>query len=272
MNRRILYFAPGAGLGHLNRAVAVCLRLREEHGADARIVTNSPFAAGVACLARMPIVRIANAEWARHARDYAEEARPDAIVTDTFPYGFRNEWRNGSAPAPLVHVARRLLVPFAVDPGRFAAILKAEPLSADHEDALGPSAIALDGPIRLHPGQFAVTVPKPLDHDGLTLVVHSGSADELRVLAAQAGGPYTIVSPAAGIEYYPAVNLYSRAKRVITAAGYNSMAELLELRDRHTAIAFPRRFDDQSGRLSGFFRLPSDGTAGTARLVAGLLR
>ena len=53
----VAYFAPGGGLGHLNRALAVCLRLRDAK-VDARIVTNSPFAEGLAALAHCPIIRL----------------------------------------------------------------------------------------------------------------------------------------------------------------------------------------------------------------------
>ncbi|MES2462555.1 MAG: hypothetical protein V4671_18385, partial [Armatimonadota bacterium] len=59
----IAYFAPGSGLGHLNRALGICLRMRDA-GADARIVTNSPFAEGLAGIARCPMVRLAGREWA----------------------------------------------------------------------------------------------------------------------------------------------------------------------------------------------------------------
>jgi hypothetical protein len=45
--------------------------------------------------------------------------------------------------------------------------------------------------------------------------------------------------------------LYDRAFRVVTGAGYNSMADMALYPDKHLAEAFERRYDDQQGRLSG---------------------
>ena len=88
---------------------------------------------------------------------------------------------------------------------------------------------------------------------GLTLIVHSGPAEEVVALVALAQPPYIVISPWPKVEYYPAVNLYSRARRIITGAGYNSMADLLAHRARHTAVPFPRRYDDQHARVKYFF-------------------
>lgn len=263
----VAYFAPGGGLGHLNRGLAVCLGLRDA-GVDARIVTNSPFAEGLAGLARCPMVRLTR-EWAASARAYVEETRPRAVVTDTFPYGLREEWR-GAAPGCLIHVARRLLVPVVVARSDFALVVEAEPLAAEHRAALG-SSMALEGPILLAPGRVATPVPALLDRDGLTLVVHSGPEEEMAVLREMTEGPHVVISPWSGCEYYPATNLYARAARVITGAGYNSMADMLAHRGRHTAVPFPRRYDDQAARVASFFREPADGTGQAARAILSVL-
>lgn len=265
----VAYFAPGGGLGHLNRALAVCLRLRDE-GVDARVVTNSPFAEGLATLARCPMIRLPGEAWAAAAREYVATARPAAVVTDTFPYGLRDEWCGAGPGAPLVHVARRLLTPFAMRRADFAAIIQAEPLAPGHAAALG-ECVALTGPIRLAPGRVPTPLPAALDRDGLTLVVHSGPEEEVRALMALADGPCTVIAPWTPLEYYPATNLYARARRVITGAGYNSMADLLEIRDKHTAVPFARRYDDQHARLREFFRTGADGTADAAAAIRSVL-
>lgn len=261
----IACFAPGGGLGHLNRTLAICLELRAQ-GADAQIVTDSPFAPGLAALARCPIVHLDRANWAAAARAYVDEFRPRAIVTDTFPYGLRDEWRAAPPPAPLIHIARRLLTPFPMDPARFACIIQAEPLAPEHAAALGPS-VELPGPILIQPGVIPTPIPGELDRDGLTLVIHSGPAAELDALTELAEPPFAVISPWTGIEYFPAANLYHRARRIITGAGYNSMAGLLAYRDRHTALAFPRRYDDQYARLRHFFQEPADGTPDAVRAI-----
>jgi hypothetical protein len=267
--RLIACFAPGAGLGHMNRAMALCLRLRDE-GADARIVTDSPFAEGLAAMARVPVVKLARATWADDARAWAEAMRPRLIITDTFPYGIRDEWRGAPPAASLVHVARRLREPFPMDPRDFALIVRAEPLSEAHGAALG-GGLELPGPIRLAPGRIATRVPRELDRDGLTLVVHSGPPEEVDALVALAESPFALIAPAGGIDYYPATNLYARARRVITGAGYNSMADLLPWRGKHTALPFPRRYDDQAARLAAFFRDDADGSPAAAAAILRLL-
>jgi hypothetical protein len=265
----VLYYAPGAGLGHLNRALAIGLELRDR-GVDARIVTDSPFASGLSILARFPFIHIPNARWRELAVACCAESKPRAIVTDTFPYGLRDEWREPASP-PRIHIARRLRVPAPLDPAAFACILQAEPLAPDHEALLG-NAIRLPGPIRLPPQRLRTAVPRALDRDHLTLLVHSGPEEEVRQFARFAGTPCAIVSPWNGIEYYPAVNLYERARRIITAAGYNSMTDGLFFRDRHLAIPMPRRYDDQHARHASFFTVPCDGTARAVEVIMSVVQ
>ena len=42
-------------------------------------------------------------------------------------------------------------------------------------------------------------------------------------------------------------------------------------RARHTAVAFPRRYDDQHARVEHFFREPADGTAQAVASILSLL-
>lgn len=263
------YFAPGGGLGHLNRALAICLPLRDA-GVNAQVVTNSPFAPGIAALARCPIVQLPAGDWSAAVHSYYRHERPAAVITDTFPYGLRNEWFDAPPTVPFLHVARRLLTPFPIRRADFAAILQAEPLSEEHEAALTPS-LPLPGPLVLPPGRIPTPVPPSLQRRDLTLVVHSGPPEELAALESLAEPPYTILSPWSQIDYYPATNLYASARRIITGAGYNSMADLLPHRNRHTALAFPRRYDDQHARLQHFFREPANGTAPAIEAILSLL-
>ena len=48
------------------------------------------------------------------------------------------------------------------------------------------------------------------------------------------------------------------------------MAEMLG-RPNHTAIPFPRHYDDQSARLENFFNASADGTPLAARTIASFL-
>lgn len=248
MSGPLIFYAPGAGLGHLTRALAICLPLRDA-GIDARIVSDSPFAPGIAALARCPVIDI----------DVRVEA--GLVITDTFPYGLRDEWR--SSNTPLLHIARRLRVPR--ETGDVAVIIEAEPLGID-------GAVKLDGPIRLAPGRIRTRVPRELDRDGLTLIVHSGPPDEVAALRALADEDATVIAPFGGIDYYPAQNLYARARRVITGAGYNAMADMLWHREKHTALAFARNYDDQFTRLTHFYTNPIDGTSQAVEAITDVWR
>ena len=49
------------------------------------------------------------------------------------------------------------------------------------------------------------------------------------------------------------------------------MADLLAHRARHTAVPFPRRYDDQHARVEHFFRERADGTTEAVQLILSLL-
>ncbi len=113
-----------------------------------------------------------------------------------------------------------------------------------------------------------------------TLVVHSGPIAEMTLLCRRAldevrqrglspnivliGRPDVAsavcghlhhVAETAGIrlgtrDCYPANALFGQAELVVTAAGYNSMADGVPLGRRHVAVPLTRRYDDQPGRLA----------------------
>ena len=58
---------------------------------------------------------------------------------------------------------------------------------------------------------------------------------------------------------------------MITGAGYNSMADLLGWREKHVAVPFGRKYDDQAARVRSFFSEPRDGTGQAVGAVLGVL-
>ncbi len=289
----VIYCAPGSGLGHLNRALAVCLELREL-GVSARIVSNSPFAAGLARAARFPITGIATRRWREDVRAYVASVRPELVVCDTFPRGIRAEWEHG-LPTPGVYLARRLnpeaTAGLFADPDwrdGIRRVIVAEELGEAHQGVIDASGIActrLPGPIRLRPGLVPTPVPpdleRILDAGHCCLVVHGGPADEVAQLVAAArghGDPVAVtpwgdaVEGVRSFDYFPAGNLVDRAVHVVSGAGYNVMADMMFLRHRHTAVSFPRRFDDQAGRLAAWRPVSRDGTHEAAQAIAELVR
>lgn len=287
MRPQVLYFAPGSGLGHLNRALAVCLELRTL-GVTSRIVTNSPFAEGIAYAARFPVTSIGSARWGQDAPAYLSAVNPELAVFDTFPWGMRGEWR--ATHVRCVYMARRLRWQVYLEAiggagvwHCFARVIALESLAPEHDEALAGAGevVRLPGPVRLRPGLVNTPVPahlqRILDTGRAWLVIHGGVQSEVDQLIACArdrmpdGNPLAIVSPWDGVfDYYPATNIVARASHVLTGAGYNSMADMLDQPSHHVAIAFPRRFDDQAARLAAP-RPARDGTTAAATAIAELL-
>jgi hypothetical protein len=334
----VLYSAPGSGLGHLVRACAVCLALADR-GVCARILTNSPFAPGMARLTGCDIVSILSRRWRGDAPALAAQWKPTLIVTDTFPWGLRGEWLEAPYPgARFAHLARRLRVraytdalgaPWAPAAPQLRRVVIIEPLAGEHETLLRAGAaqvVTLPGRIRfpherLGPppdlglriadcglriektkdltqrtrrnrghGEKQTTIdePRATNHEPRTtnhglrttnhespsawLVVHSGPPREIQKLitlarqAMPAGAPLVVVSPwppedgaAQWREYFPAALWFDRIAGLVTGAGYNALADGAGAALAVIRHPFPRRYDDQRGRLLGAQPSPGDG-------------
>jgi hypothetical protein len=234
------------------------------------------------------ITRIADRQWHKAAPEYTRLRRPDRIVVDTFPFGLRGEWMT-RPEAPMVYLARRLRLDqyaYRGDWSAFETIIAAEPLSREHDLAIwgsGARLTRLPGPIRLRPGTVKTAVPvqleRLLDAGGLSVLVHSGPVEELRLLESLARGarpdaPLAAITPWPGalegipcFDYFPFGNLAARAARVFSGGGYNIVADMTPHRARHTPIAFERRWDDQAARLASLPWRQQDGTAAAAEAV-----
>ena len=160
----VLYFAPGSGLGALKPRVS-CLPALRERGVESEIVTNSPFAEGLARAARHTITRIPTGLWAQAAPEYARSRSPRLMIVDTFPFGLRGEWSTPPTGLRVAYLARRLRMEDYRESGdwrRFVGIVAAEALSSDHEQAIASANVSVEplpGPIRLQPGAVPTPVP-----------------------------------------------------------------------------------------------------------------
>jgi hypothetical protein len=277
---QVLISAPGGGLGHLVRAAALALRLGER-GRTARVVTNSPYAEGLARLAGCAVDRIPSNRWTSALARYVEELGPEVLVLDSFPWGLRGEWTRPPKGARIVYLARRLklgvyLSALDVEPRPDAPhlerVIVAEPLSAEHRallDGAGGRVTELAGRIRFPAGRFPTPVPRELaevlDSGRAWLVVHSGPREEVQALierarretSGSAGSRLALIvpRPPAGFdvpafEYFPAGRLFERAERVFAGAGYNIMSDAAPWAGKLVAQPFKRRYDDQAGRLA----------------------
>jgi hypothetical protein len=265
----IVCYAPGGGLGHLTRVRAFLTMTRP--GREAVILTSSPFAADRRVVG--PYRTVGPPPDADPGRWYASAVAglaPTELVVDAFPGGLYGELTPASVPASVrttTHLARLLRWT------RYRAVVSGplphydhtwcvEPLSADHHADLAAVSGAM-APLGLVDPP-AVDVPA-LDA-GAWLIVHSGPAAEVAELigyaeetAALEGerARFVLVAPRSAarggvdsVDAYPAWPLFSRASRIITAAGCNAVRQTGPWRDRHRMVPFPRRYDDQFTRAA----------------------
>jgi hypothetical protein len=55
-------------------------------------------------------------------------------------------------------------------------------------------------------------------------------------------------------DVYPIVSCFGYAERIVTAAGFNIMAEIEALRERHRFVPFPRLLDGEFARAANAMR------------------
>lgn len=297
----VLYAAPGAGLGHLVRGAAVCLALREL-GVHPVIISHSPYSPGLARLTGLEIVHIPARRWISTVQKITEDIRPRVAALDTFPWGLRGEWSNLQVnDTRFVYMARRLKVEeylFAAgltwenDSPNIRRVILTEPVNDDLYRLIsnnGAEIHGLPGRIRFSFSMVDTHIPNGLEEllqtNKVWLIVHSGPEHEVKILMdlaqkdiGKAGSGLTaaiLPRPVEGIgpvfEYFPAATLYSRAHRVVTAGGYNSVSEAAAVPEKHIFTHFPRRYDDQEGRLETLHYGIENGASHAAEIIAGWL-
>lgn len=268
----IVCYAPGGGLGHLTRVRAFLHTARP--GRDAVILTSSRHAAdprvvGLHRTVGPPPGADPAAWYVATLRDLA----PEELIVDAFPGGLYGELTPGSVPASvrtLTHLARLLQWTRyrAVAPGplpHYDHTWCVEPLADDHHAGLATVSKAI-GPLDLVDPPDVPVISAAGVADQAWLVVHSGPAAEVAELIGYASEiadvegvrpRFVLVSPlepptdgVTGLDVYPAWPLFSRASRIISAAGWNVVRQTAPWRDRHRMLPFPRLFDDQFTRAA----------------------
>ena len=228
----IVYYAPGGGLGHRVRASRVLAALDI---ADARTITTDD------------LPRSLEGDAAAH-RAWIESLGAERIIADSFPAGIQGEL-SGIA-TPLDHVARLL---------KWDEYRRAVDVPLPHfgttwlVEEVTHEAILREISDRVVPLELRADEEKKQIDGDYWLIVHSGPADEVRELIGytlELDPPRVLVATRAEVELPPNFEridapAYANAKRIISAAGFNVMLETERWRDKHHAVPFPRRFDDQ---------------------------
>lgn len=278
----ILYYAMGGGLGHLTRARAVLhtLRIRQ----PVAVITASPYARNRAVTTGMHVIQVPPAleddpaAYRIWLRQRFERIQPEAIYLDAFPAGIQRELDTALLPTgvPIFHLARRLrwaryCDSIKLDLPRMAATYLLEPLEAahlaclrDHSDLLLTLSLC-DPP----PAGLSLNMSELRESERpLWLICHAGADSEIAELLNYAAlqaryqrrqpqlllvapqRPDWLPAEVAHLDCYPVYPLFALVDAIFSAGGFNSMRQTAAFADKHYALPFPRRFDDQFARVA----------------------
>ncbi|MEU5882746.1 hypothetical protein [Spirillospora sp. NPDC047279] len=273
--------AEGDGLGHLTR-VRAALHTLGYGGRPVTILSGSPFAADPRVVGDVPVRRpppgLDRAGLNGWTAATLAGLAPAEVIIDAFPAGLRGELTADAVPdgTRVTHLARLLrwdayrpLLPDA--PPRFDRTFVLEPLHPRHLAHL-EAVSAETTPLRLtdpEPPEPAAGAEPGADLDGW-LIVHSGPDAEILELLAYAREtaamegllprltlaaphrPSALPDGVAHLDVYPVWPLASRAERIITAAGFNTVRQFAPWRAKHRVVPFPRSLDDQYARAAAY--------------------
>ncbi|MCP5425550.1 MAG: hypothetical protein H6970_10855 [Gammaproteobacteria bacterium] len=278
----ILWYAPGGGLGHATRALAVLRHLRPRFpDAALLLVVTTPYISS-AVMQGVSVLRLPSGfEW--HGGGFADKAADaarallhalgpfDLLVVDTFADGM---W--GELTADVLQLARRRALIFRLggtDPDRSPAWPLYQRRFAPYPHAPRADTEAL-GAILIRRPDEAFSPRQARSHLGVSedseapviVALHAGDPGEVaslfwlvRLAAEQLGRPHhlRLITPLPVTDghwperahLFPAAEILPGADLVIAAAGYNTHAELGCFGRRALFCPFGRSHDDQWGRL-----------------------
>lgn len=275
----ILYYAVGGGLGHLTRAWAVIHSLNlSEHITVASQHPQPDWLAPIPYL-QAPSAKLNDRQGLRAwIISLLQKQSFEQIWLDVFPGGLFGEWLHlEDIPElpPMVLVARHLkwTAYQAQIPGPypvFKQVLEVEVLSPDQKAALEHPATLwtpcpLNYPAPPIPSSILASMAAlPRPH---WLLVHSGPEEEIEVLYEQARDlarleavqpslllvapqPTPLVGFDLQVQHFPAWPLFPLVDRIFTGCGFNSIQQTKAFREKHIAIPFARRWDDQFRRAA----------------------
>ncbi len=249
----LLYYAPGGGLGHLTRAVAILRQWRLHTKRRSLLVTYSPFAS-LAVREGVAVKQISGPE-APLLKRLLSRAAPKLLVVDTFPRGILGEIADLvptlECPAVLI---QRYLNPVYLRQFNVAAFV------GQHYRLVVRIADAL--PLQTL-SQRTVDVPPVTVREARELPPGGSRSGWLFVDWGEGSAPFAAVAQETASrrgkelrilrpgEFYPAVELMGKAELVIGGGGYNFFHETALAGASAIFVPGRRMYDDQFGRTAG---------------------
>lgn len=279
-NSNVLIYAPGGGLGHFTRALALSQTL---HSSDVSILVSSiPEAVNFHHDAKIQLipqsVQNGKSKFREWFNDVVVTCIPDVVIIDTFPAGITGELNEVDLSMfYVVLIGRYLKIEvyrrFAGQiSNRINKICLVEKVCDHYLHYLKNlcsdiSDIVIDDPFdRWEKDPTYINCIKQCTGEKW-LLVHSGTQDECEKLYDYAEkialihrvhpfyflcGHFTrSVENPLQIDFtmYPVCQYYSLFDRVITGAGYNSVRQVQKYAHAYNFYPFERLFDDQHARV-----------------------
>ncbi|MEM7549503.1 MAG: hypothetical protein AAF363_07510 [Bacteroidota bacterium] len=270
----IAFYAMGGGLGHLTRVQAFIHTHQIKDPFKVITANRSAFR----FFSSQEVVWIEANEsttpidLASKIQEATKDIRFEVLYIDTFPCGILGELNGNLIRAKRKHyLARRLIWrnyrSLISENISFDNTYQFEPLEPDHQlfiETYCNSIVSysLDYKARdLDQKQLEKSLSK-----SIWLIVHSTQPEELQILVDHAQDiaklerikPKFIVISDVEIPLPDSTKLlpeenpvewYPKADRIFTAGGFNTWYQLKAWRHKHTALPFPRKFDDQFWRI-----------------------
>lgn len=267
----ILYYAPGAGLGHLTRAKAVIQALQLTEG-NVIVVSQNEFLYEVFAHTECVLLRIPSGVFydpqllGEFLNKLIVEKNIHTLIADTFLQGIRGEFyfiRKKISVFWIARIVKQEFLPISLPENcTLKKILMVERLPEYQINFIQ----GLQTEIQSLSLIFNYNKGRQLPDD-YALVVHSGPMSEVNQLVEYAlevninlnlSCKLYVVSihetdAYANVEWRKTLHAdeyFQEAKFIVTGCGFNSMLQLKSFSHKHYFIPFPRKFDDQFARAA----------------------
>ncbi len=295
-----MIYALGGGWGHLTRALALALRIRQTQ--PVRILTSSPYAGQIPLIDSLelhlaPLDPQLLGPW---VQDHLQDQDWAGLIVDTFARGILGEL---AALLPSYRLPPCILIQRLINPA-YVTQFDVVTFTAQHYDL-----VINPGDPHLHRELLNSTVPtapwllldpQDLPHvgasrlllgvnsnDHVVLIIAGGQHEELafwgettRLLHETLGTQVRCLAdlqppgcpPELWVRHWPALECLPAAHVIVGGGGYNTVTESITLGIPLVAVPWPRSYDCQASRLKFWQNSPARITIAHARsqIVTGV--
>ncbi|AXT59555.1 hypothetical protein D1816_04020 [Aquimarina sp. AD10] len=263
-----VFYAHGGGLGHLTR-ISKLIKILEIPVNDVLIITPSTFTKYFKSYTFVKILwNETVAEWSNTIKNTIESYTITTFYVDTFPFGIKGELSSVYTAFPkleYVYVSRVLKWQNYLDAIpvktaiKFSKTIILEIMYDEHMIWIKNNSKKIKQIMLQNKQVSSISF-----HDKpYILIVHSGGKEDVLKICNRASKDYhnkpeivMVVFTQVDInikdsrillhkDIYPVSQYFEHAKKIYTAAGFNSIQELQSYNDKHVVIPLNKLYDDQ---------------------------